>query len=94
MKEHPKAFQEAVEYEKNAMEHDSPFTWSEGESLLELSKKERIEQIERDHLIKIQKEQARIRSNPLLDDEDFDKNDIDELYGDDEGGGACLVCHK
>ena len=48
-------FQEA-EYEKNAMEHDSPFTWSEGESLLELSKKERIEQIERDHLIKIQKD--------------------------------------
>ncbi len=94
MQEHPDAFQEAVEYEKNAIEHDSPFTWTEGESLLELCKKERVEQIERDHAIKLQKEKMRIRSNPLLDDEDFDKNDIDELYGDDEGGGACLVCHK
>ena len=85
MQKHPDAFQEAVEYEKNAIEHDSPFTWTEGESLLELSKKERIEQIEKDHAIKIRKEETRKRSNPLLDDEDFDKNDIDELYGDDEG---------
>lgn len=92
--EHPQAFQEAVDYEKNALDHDSPFTWVEGESLLELTKKERIEQIEKDYEIRLNKEKARVRSNPLLDDEDYDENDIDELYGEEEGGGACLVCHK
>src|ERR1700754_1369425 len=33
--EHPEAFEEARRYEKNALEHGSPFTWSHGESLEE-----------------------------------------------------------
>ena len=35
--EHPEAFEEAKRYEKTAVSHGSPFTWSEGESLEELS---------------------------------------------------------
>ena len=40
--QHPKAFEEAKAYEKNAVEHGSPFTWSQGESLEELERPERI----------------------------------------------------
>ena len=31
--QHPEAFEEAKAYEKNAVEHGSPFTWSQGEAL-------------------------------------------------------------
>ena len=37
MERHPDFFEEAKGYEKNAIDHGSPFTWSEGESLDELS---------------------------------------------------------
>ena len=33
----PRGFEEAKSYEKNALEHGSPFTWSQGESLLEMA---------------------------------------------------------
>ena len=38
MREHPDAFEEAKRYEKNALEHGSPFTWSDRESLDELAR--------------------------------------------------------
>src|SRR5262249_48948752 len=47
--QHPDKFEEAKTYEKNAVEHGSPFTWSTGESLRELEQPERIEQIRREH---------------------------------------------
>ena len=34
--QHPEAFEEAKAYEKNSVEHGSPFTWSQGEALDEL----------------------------------------------------------
>ena len=43
------AFEEAKAYEKNAVEHGSPFTWSQGESLEELERPARIAQIRQDH---------------------------------------------
>ena len=33
MREHPQAFEEAKRYEKTALDHGSPFTWSDRESL-------------------------------------------------------------
>ena len=42
MERHPNYFEEAKAYEKNAVDHGSPFTWSQGESLVELSRPERI----------------------------------------------------
>ncbi|MDE0629791.1 MAG: phosphoadenosine phosphosulfate reductase family protein, partial [Bryobacterales bacterium] len=35
-REHPEAFEEAKRYEKTALQHGSPFTWSDRESLAEL----------------------------------------------------------
>lgn len=93
-KHHPEAFEEAKRYEKIAVEHGSPFTWSMGEPLSELERPERIAQIEQDFAARKLREMARRPQNPLRPLKRMDASDIDDVYGDDEGGGACLVCHK
>lgn len=90
---HPEAFEEAKKYEKTALEHGSPFTWTQGESLSELERPERIAEIKADFELRKQREYARIRINPLRP-KTSQPLDIDDLYLEDEGGGACLVCHK
>ena len=87
--EHPEAFEEAKAYEKNALDDGSPFTWSQGESLDELERPERIEQIRQDHAERLARMQSRIQSNPLRPDSD--PLDIDDLYGKAK---VCLACHK
>ena len=49
LERHPEDFTKAKSMEKNALDHGSPFTWCENESLEELSKPERIKQIKADH---------------------------------------------
>lgn len=89
---HPESYEEAKQYEKIALENNSPFTWIQGESLTELEDPIRVEQIKRDFEIRKQKEIDRRPVNPLRP---INFNiELDELYLEDEGGGACLVCHK
>ncbi|MDE9465100.1 phosphoadenosine phosphosulfate reductase domain-containing protein [Xenorhabdus bovienii] len=89
---HPEAFEEAKRYEKNAIEHGSPFTWTKGEPLDALEKPERIAQIITDFEKRKEREKARKPINPLRPGESL--IDIDDLYGEDEGGGSCAICHK
>ena len=89
MERHPDAFEEAKQYEKNAVEHGSPFTWSQGESLLELSKPDRVTQIKEDHQKRIERMKNSLVQNPLRSE--FEPVDLDELYGQTK---ACLACHK
>jgi 3'-phosphoadenosine 5'-phosphosulfate sulfotransferase (PAPS reductase)/FAD synthetase len=89
MEEHPEAFEEARAYEKNAVEHGSPFTWSQGESLEELAQPERIEQIRQDHATRMARIRSKIQPNPLRPDNE--PLDIDDLYGQTK---VCLACHK
>lgn len=89
---HPEAFEEAKRYEKNALEHGSPFTWTQGEPLSDLEKPARVIQIVTDYELRKQRELANKPINPLRPIENIE--DIDDLYGEDEGGGACVVCHK
>lgn len=89
---HPEAFEDAKNYEKDALAHGSPFTWSQGESLLELEAPERVEQIIKDFEIRKNKELKNRPVNPLRP---LRINvEIDEIYGVDEGGESCAVCHK
>lgn len=90
---HPEAFEEAKSYEKNALEHGSPFTWSKGESLNELEKPARVIQIVEDYERRKQRELASRPVNALRPAA-ICGEDIDDLFGEDEGGGACVVCHK
>lgn len=95
MDEHPEAFEAAKNYEKTALEDGSPFTWTEGESLSELEQPERVAEIQTDFQQRMDSKVQSLRRNPLfadLDDEVLSL--VDELYGDEEGRGACVLCHK
>ena len=89
LEQHPDFFEEAKTYEKTALEHGTPFTWSQGESLDELSRPERIEQIKENHQKRIDRMRAKVPVNPLRPDSE--PLDIDDLYGKSK---ACLICHK
>lgn len=89
MERHPDSFEEARSYEKNALEHGSPFTWSAGESLDELARPERVAQIRAEHQKRVERAAAKRRLNPLRPD--VQEMDIDELYGQAK---VCLACHK
>lgn len=89
---HPEAYEDAKAYEKTALECGTPFTWTKGEPLSDLEKPERVAQVKQEYETRRRRELARRPRNPLRPWED--NMDIDDLYGEDEGGGACAVCHK
>ncbi|WP_263063206.1 phosphoadenosine phosphosulfate reductase family protein [Dickeya dadantii] len=89
---HPEAFEAAKDLEKDSLEHGSPFTWSKGESLSELERPERIAQIKNDYELRLRRERKRRLVNPLRPNDVC--IDIDDLFYEDEGGGACNICHK
>jgi len=91
LEEHPAAFAEAKAYEKNALEHGSPFTWIQGEPLKDIERPERILQIKKDHearLLRLKQTEAKLM-NPLRSN--HEPLDIDDLYGQAK---VCLACHK
>ena len=90
--EHPDKFEEAKEYEKTAMEHGSPFTWSDRESLTELEQPERIAAIKLDFEKRRKRQLAKRRKNPLRDG--LEDIDVDEVYGATEVSASCVICHK
>ncbi len=89
LERHPEEFKKAQSLEKNAIDHGSPFTWCENESLEELSKPERIAQIKADHQKKIEILKSKRKVNPLRPNQG--QVDFDELYGQQK---VCLACHK
>lgn len=91
--QHPEDYQKAKDLEKDALDHGSPFTWSKGESLSEMEKPERIAEIKAEYEIRRVRQRRSIPINPLRPVSES-LVDIDDVYGEDEGGGACLVCHK
>ena len=91
--QHPEDYEKAKELEKEALEHGSPFTWSKGESLWDMEKPERIAEIKAEYEIRRARMRKSIPINPLRPIKEC-SDDIDDIYGVDEGGGACVVCHK
>ena len=91
-REHPEAFEEAKRYEKTALQHGSPFTWSDRESLAELERPERVAEIEADYEQRIARERARRPKNPLR--AGLEDIEIDEAYGTAEVAASCVICHK
>lgn len=89
MEKHPDAFEEAKSYEKKATASGSPFTWSEHESLEDLSKPERVAQIKQDYERRLERLKKQRMANPLRPDNK--EIDMDDLYGKSK---VCLACHK
>lgn len=90
---HPEAFEAAKALEKDALDHGSPFTWSKGESLGELEQPERMAAIEAEYEIRRARMRKSIPINPLRPVK-TSPEDIDDVYGVDEGNSSCNVCHK
>lgn len=88
-REHPDALEEAESYEKNALDHGSPFTWSQGESLNQMMQPERIAGIEAEHEKRLARMKAKSQPNPLRPNQE--PLDIDDLYGQSK---VCIACHK
>jgi len=88
---HPDRFAEAERYEKSALDGGSPFTWSQGESLAELTRPERVTQIKADYERRKERLRKGRRINPLADAQ---CDTIDDIYGIDEAAGGCVICHK
>ncbi len=89
MEKHPEAFEEAKSYEKTAIDGGTPFTWSQSESLEDLSKPERVTQIKADYKRRMERAKKRRLKNALRPDST--PIDIDELYGTSK---VCITCHK
>lgn len=62
LENHPDLFEKAREYEKMKTENGQSYTWSEKESLDELMRPERVEQIKREHEMAMARERARFGS--------------------------------
>jgi len=90
---HPKEFEEAKQYEKTALEHGSPFTWSMRESLTELEQPERMTEIETEHARRLQRARSKVRPNPLrpAGAQGMEGLEMEENFS---SAKACLVCHK
>lgn len=90
---HPEAYEAAKALEKDALEHGSPFTWSKGESLIDMEKSERIAAIKSEFETRRARMRKAIPVNPLRPIKMY-PDEIDDIYGVDEGNGSCSVCHK
>ena len=86
---HPDLYDKAKTYEKPFEPTGNFFTWSQGESLEDLEKPVRMEQIKREHVIRIDRLKARKENATLL--EVFAAADQAEEPDDDNEKG-CLVC--
>lgn len=92
LERHPEAFREAMEYELISLNSGAPFTWSQGESLEQLSQPNRVKQIKADFEKRKAKQLSSFRQNPLRIG--IQEVSIDDIYDADEGNGACIVCSK
>ncbi|MFC6336178.1 phosphoadenosine phosphosulfate reductase family protein [Pseudomonas sp. CCM 7891] len=90
---HPDSYEAAKALEKDALEHGSPFTWSKGESLSDMEHPARITEIKAEYELRRLRQKARTPQNPLRPLK-TGLEDIDDVYGEDEGNGSCLICHK
>lgn len=92
LERHPEAFREAMEYELISLNNGAPFTWSQGESLEQLSQPNRVKQIKADFEKRKAKQLSSFRQNPLRIG--IQEVSMDDIYDADEGNGACIVCSK
>ena len=95
---HPEAFEEAKNYEKRAEddEGNGTFYWlGKDTPLSTLEDPNRIARIKAEHDKKRERFLKRKRINVLqVDVSDVDRDFMDEIYDDQEGGGACVTCYK
>jgi 3'-phosphoadenosine 5'-phosphosulfate sulfotransferase (PAPS reductase)/FAD synthetase len=89
LEQHADLFQKASQFEqdKENVETGERYTWSDKESLIELMRPERIEEIRQEHRRRQEEAQRKRRHAQSLD----------QVFGfsssSDEDGDSCLICH-
>lgn len=81
---HPDLFLKAMEYERTDSLAGESYTWVQGESLADLSRPERVEQIKTDYEKKLSHEKKALKEASLLA--------VFEMQCADEHAG-CVICH-
>ena len=87
MERHPDLFELAKEYEKINEETGERYTWSGKESLEELSRPERIQEIKERHQKAMEQKKKRRVNLPLVEV-------LDEVLDDEDDTQPCFFCHK
>eukprot|EP01029_Cantina_marsupialis_P023363 TRINITY_DN5808_c0_g3_i1.p1 TRINITY_DN5808_c0_g3~~TRINITY_DN5808_c0_g3_i1.p1 ORF type:complete len:320 (+),score=7.04 TRINITY_DN5808_c0_g3_i1:316-1275(+) len=98
LEKHPDSFAEAEEYEKKEEDErpDGTFYWlGKDTPLSSIRDQKRREQIIENHKKKRERFLKKRRINVLqIDVTDIDRDFMDEIYDEQEGGGACVTCYK
>jgi 3'-phosphoadenosine 5'-phosphosulfate sulfotransferase (PAPS reductase)/FAD synthetase len=84
LEKHPELFEEAKKYERIDSETGEHYTWVQNESLEEISKPQRIEQIKADYSKRMLRD-AKFQADSALANV-FDGSS-------DHSGSGCLICH-
>lgn len=96
---HPDLFEQAKAFEKGENNNvtGERFYWmGKGEPLETLEDPEKIASVIANHEKKVERFKKKRRRNALLGDIGgvCEMTDLDEIYDDVEGGGACVTCYK
>jgi len=99
---HPDLFEQAKEFEKGEDNNvvGERFYWmGKNEPLETLEDPEKRAQIIANHEKKVERFKKKRRRNALIENADGSSDlinlvDLDEIYDDVEGGGACFTCYK
>lgn len=94
---YPELYEDAKRYEKQIGQTPSgkSYFWMGQDTPLEtLEDPKRIQEIKDDHEKQMARYKKRMRRNSLIDIEVIDTKVMDEIYDDEEGGGACITCYK
>jgi 3'-phosphoadenosine 5'-phosphosulfate sulfotransferase (PAPS reductase)/FAD synthetase len=97
---YPDAFEEAKSYEKAAEEEraDGTFYWlGKDTPLSSLENQQRKQQILENHQKKYErylKKKNKRRNALQIEVKEIDTDVMDDLYDEQEGGGACVTCYK
>lgn len=86
MENHPELFEEAKGYEKINPETGEHYSWSEKETLEELSKPERVRQIKEQHQKAMEAKRKRRVNLPLIEV-------FNEVLEDEDDDQPCFFCH-
>jgi 3'-phosphoadenosine 5'-phosphosulfate sulfotransferase (PAPS reductase)/FAD synthetase len=96
---HPELFEQAKKFEKgesNNVKGESFYWMGQGQPLEILESEEAKEKIRENHEKQVERFKRKKRRNALHDGiEDLDEfTNLDEIYDEVEGGGACITCYK
>lgn len=83
---HPDLFEKAQEIEEYSNQIGGSYTWSQGESLENLSRPERIEEIKASHQKAIKLKRKSLPNRPLVEV-------LTEVLDDENDEEGCAICH-